>query len=121
MPYGTAAARLRKGIMFMLAQRCGMATCFRCAQTIEIVADFSIEHTQGWEKSSDPVSQFFNLDHIAFSHLRCNQEAAAAPSNKKYKDEPTRKLAKERRYRLGAAYKAKVVRRRLRRQQLKVH
>lgn len=71
MPYGTASARLRKSIMFLLAQKSGMDTCCRCHEPIESVDDFSIEHLEPWESSNRP-DLFFDLDNIGFSHRKCN-------------------------------------------------
>ncbi len=70
MPHGTAAARLRKMILFDLLQRHGENICFRCSERIETVSELSVEHKQPWEGIS--VELFWSLDNIAFSHLRCN-------------------------------------------------
>ncbi len=72
MPHGTANGRLKKAIMFMLVQRLGMDTCYRCGKKIETVKELSIEHIVSWEMAKDPVATFFDLDNIAFSHLSCN-------------------------------------------------
>lgn len=75
MPYGTACGRLRKQLMFCLLQRLGEAQCYRCGEPITDVASLSIEHKSAWLDSDDPLKLFFDLDNIAFSHLRCNSIA----------------------------------------------
>ena len=72
MPNGTAAGRLRKAIMFDLIKETGRNICFQCGGTIDCVSDLSIEHKIPWLDSEDPVGLYFDLDNIAFSHLRCN-------------------------------------------------
>lgn len=71
IPYGTASAKLRKNIMFMLCQKASMDICFKCNLKIEFVNDLSIEHKLPWENISTEL--FWNLDNIAFSHLKCNK------------------------------------------------
>ena len=70
MPVGTASNRLRKMILFSLVQKCGLDTCFKCGSKIETVDELSIEHKKPWEGVD--VALFWDLDNIAFSHLRCN-------------------------------------------------
>lgn len=72
MPFGTACNRLRKSLLFQLAQQCGRAVCHRCQQPITDVAHFSIDHMVPWEKSDTPAYLFFDLSNIGFSHLFCN-------------------------------------------------
>lgn len=72
MPFGTACNRLRKRVMFRLLCKLKENTCFRCGYMIESVDELSIEHKQFWMHSDDPVNKFFDLDNIAFSHLKCN-------------------------------------------------
>lgn len=70
MPHGTATGRLRKNILFHLLRKYGESVCFKCSQDIERVEDLSIEHKKPWEGVSADL--FWDLDNIAFSHLRCN-------------------------------------------------
>ena len=72
MSFGTASNRLRKSILFSLVQQIGLDKCFRCGQKIEYERDLSIEHKKPWQSDADPVQSFFDLDNIAFSHLKCN-------------------------------------------------
>jgi hypothetical protein len=74
-PYGTANGQLRKLLLFKFAKQLGLGSCHRCSVLIDDIEDFSIEHTVPWEGAVNPVETFFNLDTIAFSHLRCNSGA----------------------------------------------
>lgn len=76
MDPSTAQGVLKKSIMFDLAKRLGLTTCYQCKEEIENVEDFSIEHRTPWLNSPNPKELFFNLDNIAFSHLSCNCAAA---------------------------------------------
>jgi hypothetical protein len=44
--------------------------CFKCAKEIVTVDELSIEHKEPWEGRSAEL--FWDLNNIAFSHLRCN-------------------------------------------------
>ena len=79
MPHGTAGNRLRKRILFALIREAELDTCCRCNKKIEDVSDLSIEHIVPWLDSKDPIGLFFDLDNIAFSHLRCNIGSARKP------------------------------------------
>ena len=68
---GTAVHRLRKNIMFSFAKRLDEDTCFKCGQKIETADELSIEHKEPWENRSAEL--FWDLDNIAFSHLKCNK------------------------------------------------
>ena len=70
MPHSTAANHLRKNIMFHLLIRLGENICFRCGNIIETVQELSVEHKEPWEDVS--ANLFWDLENIAFSHLRCN-------------------------------------------------
>ena len=98
MSGGAARNRLVKSILFMLAQKVGLDTCFRCGTKIETVAEFSMDHKEDWERSADPVKAFFDLANIAFSHLSCNSGAASRPT-KKYTSKLERNKAGNARYR----------------------
>jgi hypothetical protein len=78
MPAGTAFARLRKILLFDLACRLEVATCFHCGHEIRSVSEFSIEHKEPWE-GPDATRLFFDISNIAFSHLACNSAAARKP------------------------------------------
>lgn len=80
MPHGTANNKLRKSIVFKLAGLCNMLECHRCKKQIESVNQLSVEHKEAWQQAIDPVSSFFDLDNIAFSHLVCNIGAAFKPN-----------------------------------------
>ena len=72
MPYGTAANKLRKRILFSLAQELCLTECTRCGEEIKEIENFTIDHIRPWLHSGAPVRLFFDLDNIAFSHLSCN-------------------------------------------------
>ena len=80
MSHGTAANRLRKSIMFELVKETGRNVCFQCGKEIDDVSNLSIEHKVPWLDSEDPIGLYFDIDNIAFSHLRCN--CAASRTNK---------------------------------------
>jgi hypothetical protein len=72
MPFGTAAGRLRKKILFQFVQKGNLDICFRCSKKIETDKELSIEHKIEWIDSQDPLKLFFDLDNISFSHQKCN-------------------------------------------------
>ena len=72
----TASAILRKSLLFKMAQYLGDDTCHQCGEKITKIEEFSIEHKIPWLDSDDPEKLFFDLDNIAFSHLKCNIKAA---------------------------------------------
>jgi hypothetical protein len=82
MSFGKASHILRKNIIFMLVQKCNLDVCFRCGGKIEFES-LSIDHKIDWLYSQDPKELFFNLDNIAFSHLRCNVGATKNKLRKK--------------------------------------
>lgn len=69
---GTASNRLKKDLMFYMAQKLGWDKCYACGNKIHSSKELSIEHKIPWLDSDDPVKLFFDLDNIAFSHLVCN-------------------------------------------------
>jgi hypothetical protein len=73
MPIGTAAARLRKQILFHLLIKLNENVCFKCGEKILDVSELSIEHKINWLHSKNPKEIFFNIENIAFSHLKCNR------------------------------------------------
>lgn len=91
--YGAACNRLRKNLLFTLASRLGLLNCHRCGGMIETVAEFSIDHITAWENSGSPIDIFFDVENIAFSHLRCNIAAASKDAQRIYssKQEKSRK------------------------------
>lgn len=71
--YSTASNRLVKDLLFDFAVKAGHK-CYRC--NLDLTRDgFSIEHKIEWMDSDDPIDKFFDLDNIAFSHLKCNSSA----------------------------------------------
>ena len=78
MDYGTASARLKKALMLHLLQRLGESNCFRCMQTITNPEELSIDHKESWLDVSPGL--FWDLNNVAFSHLRCNTTDRHAPA-----------------------------------------
>ena len=72
MSDGKAHNILRKLIMFSLVQELGKDICFRCGKKIETIDEFSIDHKVAWLNSENPVSLYFDLENISFSHCSCN-------------------------------------------------
>lgn len=69
-------------LLFKYVQLAGHDVCHRCQRKIESITDFSIEHRAAWQRAADPKSAFFDLEDIAFSHLRCN--VAAGNQSREY-------------------------------------
>lgn len=94
MPHGTASARLLKAILYGLVVELKKNFCFRCGGEICTADDLSIEHMRPWQVSVTPVTDFFDLDNISFSHRPCNYSAGAKP-HKKYASDQERWAANE--------------------------
>jgi hypothetical protein len=107
MPLGTASNKLKKNILFELVKTCGLNKCFRCNNTIENVNEFSIEHKESWFDSNDPKGLFFNIDNIAYSHLKCNSGAAKQKIRNKKNKIGYRGVTIDKR-RLNTPYQAKI-------------
>lgn len=84
MPMGTADRKLRKAVIFELAQQTGKNTCCRCGSTIEEPDDLALVHVKDWE---DP-DEYWDLTNIAFSHASC--QAARSGKRQKEKREMSR-------------------------------
>lgn len=76
MPFGTAAYHLRKNVLFHLLQKYGEDVCFKCGGKITVVGELSLEHKEPWEGRS--VNLFWDIENIAFSHLKCNRPTRTA-------------------------------------------
>lgn len=70
MPTGTASHRLRKMLLFRQLKKHNENICVRCGKEIETVDELSVEHIKPWEGISADL--FWDLDNVAFSHMRCN-------------------------------------------------
>ncbi len=70
MPQGTASNRLRKMLLFRQLKKHNENICVRCEKEIEIVDELSVEHIKPWEGISAEL--FWDLDNVAFSHMKCN-------------------------------------------------
>lgn len=76
MPHGTAQGKLRKLILFYLIKKLNLNICYRCNKQIETENELSIEHKEPYLDTDNPVELFFDINNIAFSHLKCNVNAA---------------------------------------------
>lgn len=72
MSFTNARNRLAKSILFDLLVRFKLNFCYRCTKVISAISDLTIEHKESWYLSDRPKELFFDLDNIAFSHLKCN-------------------------------------------------
>ena len=72
----TASNRLNKQLLYTFAKKLDMHWCYHCGAEILGVEDMSIEHKTPWLHSEDPVSLYFDIENIAFSHKSCNYGAA---------------------------------------------
>ncbi len=70
MSFGTASNRLRKMVLFDLLKRHDENVCYRCEEIIDSCDSLSMEHKEAWLNVS--VDLFWDLDNIAFSHMKCN-------------------------------------------------
>ncbi len=73
MPLGTASGKLRKQILFHLLVKLNENVCFKCDEKILNVDDLSIEHKKNWLHTENPKELFFDIENIAFSHMKCNK------------------------------------------------
>jgi hypothetical protein len=88
MPFGTAQNKLRKSIMFKYVKMVGHDICFKCGVAIDDLDELSIEHKLPW--LGRDTNLFWDLDNIAFSHLRCNRpESGFSDKNRKIGPEGT--------------------------------
>jgi hypothetical protein len=67
----TANAQLRKMLLYKFVVAAGLNGCHVCRKPMTFDT-FSIEHKTAWLDSDDPVGNFFDLDNVGFSHLKCN-------------------------------------------------
>jgi len=85
MPHGTASSRLGKNVLLRVLQVAGLDFCYRCGEQIESAADLSMDHIVPWQSAGDPKETFFDVENIAFSHLKCNIGAARSVNREKLK------------------------------------
>lgn len=70
MPFATAAHRLRRMIMFQLAQKLNLDRCLLCDQPIVSVDQLSIHHIVPWLDNDSAL--FWDLGNVGFAHKSCN-------------------------------------------------
>ncbi len=93
MAVGTAGWKLRKIILFDLLKRHNENVCFRCNEPIDNIDELSIDHKVDWLNAPNAKELFWDINNIAFSHLRCN---AGAGGGGKISAELRRKSPRER-------------------------
>lgn len=67
----TASGRLVKDLLWSFIVKTSQNDCYKCSKPMSRET-FSIEHKVPWLDSEDPLSLYFDLDNIAYSHLECN-------------------------------------------------
>lgn len=67
----TASYVLVKDILFDFVKD---RPCYRCTGLMTR-ENFSVEHKTPWLDANDPVSLYFDLNNIDFSHINCNISA----------------------------------------------
>lgn len=72
MNHTVAMKRLYRMLILRYMQFHGHDSCFKCGKKIENIETLSIEHKEPWFNSADPVKTFWDMDNLAFSHIRCN-------------------------------------------------
>ena len=106
MKYGTASWRLQRLMLFWCAQDFGLDNCYRCGEKMDSVNDFTIDHIQPWIGVSSDL--FWDVNNIAFSHMRCNIQSARHTHVPKYTyssvDESSELYQKMLKSILGASY-----------------
>jgi hypothetical protein len=75
---GTRVSGTNRTIFYLLST-IKHTKCYRCKQELS-AEDLSIDHIQDWFNSENPKEMFFDLENIAFSHLRCNMSARKTSS-----------------------------------------
>jgi hypothetical protein len=88
LDYGTANNRLKKMLLYHLAQKLDMHWCFRCGAEIDTLRQFSVDHKIPWLHDEKAKELFWDLDNIAFSHLSCNSRDSRGSQNQKGKKCP---------------------------------
>ena len=72
---GTASGRLLKDLLFDFITKSGLTKCYQCNGELTRET-FSIDHKLPWLHSNNPIEMFFDINNIAYSHLKCNSGAA---------------------------------------------
>lgn len=98
MPFGTAQGKLKKALLFKFASLLDKLGCYRCSNIIGSVDEFTIEHMEAWSSAKDPAAAFFDLENVAFSHMKCNygarRENTHCPQGHEYTENNTYKYPK---------------------------
>jgi hypothetical protein len=71
MHFATAHYRLVRLVLFDLARKLDLDSCFRCQEKIVTVKELSIEHRRPWLNHSPAL--FWDMDNIVFAHISCGR------------------------------------------------
>lgn len=75
----TASGRLIKDLLWNFVETTGNNKCHICGKVMTRDT-FSVEHIVPWLDSDNPVDTFFDVDNVAYSHLKCNIGSARKAS-----------------------------------------
>lgn len=70
----TASGKLLRDLLFSFIEEKEI-TCHRCGGKL-LRDNFSIEHKEAWMSADDPLTSFFDLTNVTYSHRFCNYSAA---------------------------------------------
>src|ERR1700681_3132346 len=74
--FDKATRKLRNLVLLNLLVLSGRNSCFRCHELMTENRPPTIDHEEAWRSAEDPISRFFDLENIQFSHLGCNSRAS---------------------------------------------
>jgi len=108
MSISTAVTKLRKVVLFNVLRSHNENVCYRCRKPIELVNEFSIDHKIDWLNAPNARDLFWDVENIAFSHLRCNVGASSGGqvTARRKRKSPEHHKQWERAYRQTEKYKS---------------
>lgn len=80
MNHTTASRKLLRMILFNILKKHGENVCCKCGLEIIDINRLSVEHKIPWLNNG--IHLFWDLDNIAFSHIKCNISTYAPKRNK---------------------------------------
>lgn len=69
-----ARTRLVRELLFAFIVETGKDVCYRCGKQLSL-EDYTLDHVENWLGASDPVTAYFDVTNIRFSHHSCNSRA----------------------------------------------
>lgn len=82
---GAARHRLRSKIIYEFFLLRDSNKCHRCNEPV-IFEEYSIDHSESFWESTDPVKAFYNVSECYMSHLKCNFVHGSAVGKKALKE-----------------------------------